>query len=293
MTNSKRTLFPIASKRTARRLSVFCIICVIASVTTEAVAQQFWVYTRVTRPVKADNKPADEVVARSLTLFHAGQVYDWIPSVGEITRLEPSHKRFSIISAKNMIATHVSFEEINRLIASAREETGNYANRLIDRGGRNAKSVAEPLLFQLNPKFKQSYSTESHELKLLSERFSYVVDCRESENPESLEAYLMYADWAARLNYALHPQTFFPEPRLELNRSLRKLKRIPAKVQLRVEFDRPIRLQADHQFGWKLRSDDRQRINHWETLFRNENLEWMSFRDYQKAMLTKTKQAKK
>jgi hypothetical protein len=280
-------------QKNTQRLIVVVVAILIGSFARDVSAQQFWVYTRVTRPIKVDDKPSEEVVARSLTLFHAGRVYDWIPSVGEVTVLEPAHKRFVILSSKNMIATRVSFEEINRLIASARDETGNYADRLLDRGGKNARAIAEPLKFQLNPTFKETFSKESRELRLMSPRFAYVVDCREPEIPESLETYLSYTDWAARLNYVLHPQTLFPEPRLRLNQSLRKIKRIPSKVQLRVEFDRPLRLQAEHQFGWKLRTTDRQRINHWEVLLKNEKLEWMNFREYQENILSSSKQAKK
>jgi hypothetical protein len=272
-----------------RTLSLLLVALFVSGTASDALAQQFWVYTRVTRPVKQNNKPAEAVVARSLTLFHAGRVYDWIPSVGELVVLEPSHKRFVILSSKKMIATKVSYEEINRLIASARDETGNYADRLLERGGKNAKAIAEPLKFQLNPKFKETYDPDSRELKLASPRFSYVVDCREAEIPESVTLYLAYADWAARLNYVLHPQTLFPEPRLRLNESLRRLERIPATVQLQVEFDRPLRLKAEHQFGWKLRSKDRQRINHWENLLKNEKLAWMTFRRYQETILRTSK----
>ena len=284
MTNSK-TQFP-------RRVTLLVLAAMAALAGNDANAQQFWVYTRVSRPIVEADKPVDEVVARSLTLFHAGRVYDWIPTVGEVTVFEPAHKRFVILSSKNMIATRVSFDEIERLISSARDETSNYVDRLLERGGNDAKTLVEPLEFQLAPAFKESFSTESQELKLMSPRFAYVVDCREPEVPEGLDAYLTYADWAARLNYVLHPQSFNPEPRLQLNESLRKIKRIPSKVQLRVEFDKPLRLQAEHQFGWKLRSTDRERIGHWETLFKGDKLEWVTFRDYQKAMLTNTAQAK-
>lgn len=259
-----------------------------------AVAQQFSVYTRVERVPPDDNagsKP--ELMARSLSLFYASKVYDWIQQVGEVTIFEPTHNRFIILNTRKMLVTVVSFDEILRLLDAAHDETKSYALRLRERSSRDAAQFAEPLLFQLAPKFQANFEPTDHKLYLTSPRFSYFVDCQDPDISESAEAYLNYADWAARLNHVLHPQSLYPEPRLQLNQALRAHHQIPIKVQLRVNFDKPLHLQAEHRFGWELTNDNRQWIHHWEQLLKSDQLKEVSFREYQQAILMGPTQARK
>lgn len=272
-------------------LSLAAIVFVSANRLAEA--QQLRVYTVVERLEGEASEMKSEVIARSLTLFHARKVYDWIPSVGEVTIYEPSYERFILFDSNRMLVTTASFEEIQRLLDSARDETRNFAMRLKERSDREAQTIAGPLLFQLAPKFDETFEPTSHKLTLTSPRFSYVVECGQPPIPETLTAYLDYTDWAARLNHVLHPHSLYPEPRLKLNQALRTHEQLPMKVALRVAFDRALHLQATHRFDWDLSSDDRQRINHWETLLKSPNIKEVSFRDYQRAVVLGGAQAKK
>lgn len=256
-------------------------------------AQQFRVYTKVSRIGIDVPEDKPEVIARSLTLFHAGKVYDYVPAAGEVTVFEPAHERFIVFSSFQMLATTVTFEEIKRLLDSARDETRNYAQRMKERSDRESQSVVEPLLFQLAPKFVESYDDASHQLRLTSPRFAYAVECSDPEIPEALNAYLGYTDWAARLNHVLHPHSLYPEPRLRLNQALRAHQHIPSKVELQVAFDRPLHLQAEHRFDWTLNADDRQNINHWESLLKKSDMKEVSFREYQRAVILGSAQAKR
>jgi hypothetical protein len=259
-----------------------------------AQAQQFKVYTRVTRPSVDPQEAAEEVLSRSLTLFHAGRVYDLIPSVREVTVFDEAHKRFIVFSADRKIGTRVPFDEVTRMLSTARDETSNWTKRLLESGDPKSIRIAEPLKFQLTPEFEESINLQTKTLSLRSPRFSYNVDLQQIDSPEILKVYLDYTDWAARLNYVLYPNTLYPSPRLLLNDVLRKHKRLPSRVQLRIDFDQPLQLQAEHKFSWKLESLDRKQLNHWQRLIDGAEMEWVSFREYHRRVIVqKNVQARK
>lgn len=265
----------------------------LVSAAPEAAAQQFRVYTEVKVP-KRDAGPKDvpaDVVARSVTIFHAGRTFDWLQTAGEVTIFERAHKRFVIFNGRKLIATTVDFDEINRLLAAARDETRNHANRLSTRSDREARSIATALHFQLEPEFAHSFQQPNQMLKLDSPKLSYNVKCGEARIPEAVASYLEYADWTARLNHVMHPRSLYPAARLRLNDRLREHKVLPVEVQLRVDFDQPLVLQADHRFSWELETLDREQIRHWDNMQENGSLDWLSFREYQRAILQGVAQA--
>lgn len=257
-------------------------------------AQQFSVTTKVVQPLPdaAPGEPQEEVVATSMTLFHAGKVFDWLPAVGEVTVFEPAHERFILFNGKKRVATTVTFEQIQQLLDAARDETANYVSRLEARNERDARTVVGPLKFQLKPDFTEEFVSSSKHLKLNSPHYSYQVDCGKAQVSEATEEYLEFADWAARLNYVLHPRSQFPSPRLELNRSLRRRQMIPLRVKVNVAFDRPWVLEARHRFVWGFQSQERQHIQHWESQLHNPDIEWVAFRKYQQTVLQAVAQTK-
>lgn len=269
------------------------LLAVSAGLSSVASAQQFRVYTEVSVPPQnpEPGKMQGEVVARSLTIFHAGRVFDWLKTAGEVTIFEPAHKRFVIFNGRKMIKTTIDFKEIDRMLASARDETSNHAERLLSRNDRDAQTIATSLQFQLNPKFKHSFAQNSLILDLDSPKLEYHVNCGTTPIPEAVEAYMEYADWTAKLNHVMHPRSLYPAPRMKLNERLRQHKVLPVKVQLRVDFDQPLHLQADHRFAWQLEKIDKQSIQHWENKVSDPSLQSLKFRDYQKAILNQGMQA--
>lgn len=257
-------------------------LCLFAGV---AQAQQFRVYTSVKRPALSASEK-EETLARSVTLFHAGRVFDWMPSAGEVTIFEPAHERFIIFNGDRRIAASVTFNEIERLLDTARVETFQSIEQLADGQSFRKADIAEPLRFQLDPHFTEKFSATDHILTLSSPKFTYRVQCARPETPEVVDQYLNYTDWLARLNYVLSPG-IYPAPRLELNKCLRSRKVVPLRVELSISFDKPHRLEAEHQFGWELQGQDRDNIAHWESLLRDSHLEWLPFRDYQQSVLGK------
>jgi hypothetical protein len=101
------------------RLSIALLI--VANSFATSFAQQFSVTTKVVQPLPnaAPGEPQEEVVATSITLFHAGKVFDWLPAVGEVTVFEPIHQRFILFNGKRRVATTVTFEQIQQLPQAA------------------------------------------------------------------------------------------------------------------------------------------------------------------------------
>ena len=273
--------------------TVGLILVIAVGLNSAAFAQQFRVYTEVSIPPQnpQPGKTQGEVVARSLTIFHAGRVFDWLKTAGEVTIFEPAHERFVIFNGRKLIRTTIDFKEIDRMLASARDETSNHAERLLARNDRDAQTIATSLQFQLNPIFKHSFEQKTLLLDLNSPKLEYHVNCGTTPIPEAVNAYMNYADWTAKLNHVMHPRSLYPAPRMKLNESLRQHKVLPVKVQLRVDFDQPIVLQADHRFAWQLEKIDRESIQHWESKVNDPSLESLTFRDYQKAILNQEVQA--
>ncbi len=276
------------------RIRLSLALLVVAVSFSTSLAQQFSVTTKVVQPLPnaAPGEPQEEVVATSITLFHAGKVFDWLPAVGEVTVFEPAHQRFILFNGKRRVATTVTFEQIQQLLDSARDETASYVKRLEARNEPDSRTVVGPLKFQLSPDFNEEFVAASSHLKLDSPHYSYQVSCGHAQIDEATEEYLDFADWTARLNYVLHPRSQFPSPRLELNRSLRRRQLIPLNVKVNVAFDRPWILEAQHRFAWGFQSQERQFIQHWESQLHNPDIKWVSFRDYQQTVLNAVAQSK-
>lgn len=273
-----------------RWLTVFWLAVALLSIwPPTAVAQEFRIYTRVHKEQSAgravgSGREQSVVVARTLTLFHAGKTYDYINSVGEVIIFEPAHERFTILNTSRAMATRVKFSELTDMLGVAREEFRRYLARPQADGGPTPE-VAAALRFQLAPEFETEYDESQRVVRLSSPFVRYIVSCSPPKTPEAVETYFRYADWMCRLNYVLHPQSQFPPPRLALNGALRSRDLMPVEVRLTVEGETPARLRAEHQFHWQLDSTDRSLIHHWEMVLKDPATRRVSFSEYQRAML--------
>lgn len=245
-------------------------------------AQEFRVYTRVydVSAGKATSKP----LARSLSLFHAGSVYDYIQAAGEVTIFNPVRRRFTILSTSRGVVTSVQFDELKHMLKTARGITRQRLAELQQQAAPRSRTLFSQLQFQLRPRFVKSYDSETKQLRLASQFVSYTAKCADVD-PSRAGVYLRYADWAARLNYVLRPRVLLPECRLALNDGLRRRNVIPVAVELRTGFAPRLHLRADHQIRWQLDRNDKSLIFEWKSLLKGDRLRRVPFREYQKTML--------
>jgi hypothetical protein len=249
-------------------------------------AQDFRIYTCVQRLSSANNAQTSEVVARSLTLFHAGKSYDYMDDVGELIVFEPALERFTILHGKLMKVTTVEFAQLKQFLRVAETETQKCLTEMTRINEAKATIERDFLLIQLKPDFDEQWDSNKQELVLKSAPLTYKVKCAEKVQPEFVKAYLSYADWMAQLNSILHPQTLMPGPRIALNAALRKQQKIPVSVELESDVQLGIHLKADHNIRWELDTIDRSRITDWERLILNPQVETISFHNYQRLWMT-------
>lgn len=267
-------------------LSGLLTLVLLISAKPAVLAQEFRITTRVYNESSETGSGRAPVISRSLSLFHAGKVYDYIDTVDEIIIFEPAHHRFTILNTRRAMAAHVHFDEVKRLLKLRRSETQNYLSQLDTTGNPVAERVSSSLLFQMDPQFEEKFDAERNQLLLDGGLLRYRVECADHDSAEVVQAYLAYADWIARLNSVLHPQSLSPESRLALNASLRKLGKVPTEVELHAAFESDLHLRARHKFGWHLDRLDRSLIHKWETLLKDDALLWTTFPDYQLKLLT-------
>jgi len=77
-----------------------------------------------------------------------------------------------------------------------------------------------------------------------------------------------------------------PEPRLAVNAALRQRKRIPLSVVRKLQAEGETDLKSEHQFSWEFTAIDRQQMTLWESRISSKDAVWVSFRDYQKKLVT-------
>ena len=253
----------------------------------DAAAQDFRIYTRVYDAGSAQNvRPA--VIGNSLSLFHAGKVYDHVESESEseVIIFEPAHQRFTILSTSRSLATTVHFDEIKRKLKLARNYTAEHLDSLLAQEPPAATEAVEKVRFPIEPEFKTAAFDEAGKsLTCESKYLTYKVVCADVKDPKTAEVYLHYADWMARLNYVLHPHALYPEPRLKLNEVLRAHGKLPVEVELKSSIGLPIHLRAEHQIHWKLDATDRSLIHEWESLLKSSNTRQVTFQEYQRSLL--------
>lgn len=272
-----------AVRRTAL---VVCAAAILVSAATTS-AQEFRVFTKVYDTASPEGPTVP--VSTSTTMFHAGRVYDYVSPAGELVVLDLANRKVTLFDTKRRVSTTVDFDEIVHLLKRSREETLEYLDELeLEPGGKESTAL---LRFHLDPTFEESYDAEKQRLTLSSDHLVYRATCTELDEPEHLDAYLRYADWAARLNHVVHPHSPFPAARLRLDDALRERGRLPVQVELerRAAGEAPRTLKAVHLIHWNLNPTDRRKIHYWSTLLRDEkSTRNVGFREYQEAVLTAT-----
>ena len=227
-----------------------------------------------------------KMVSSSLSLCHNGRVYDYVDAADEVVIFDPVERRFTILNKSRGLSTSLTFDEIRHKMNSLEPRTTKYIQELRAAGTTSSARAADAIDFQLHPVFEQSFDPMKETLVLTSSTLTYRVETRKWDEADQVERYLAYADWTARLNFILHPNSLLPEPRIALNEALRKLKdRMPISVELDLRPNDTLHLRAAHQLTSNLSADDHQRIENWESDLQSKDIETVAFLRYQQAVL--------
>jgi hypothetical protein len=253
---------------------------VLATLVGPAAAQELKVYTRTTNLAAPDVPPA-----RSLTLFHAGKVYDYVEAAREIIVYDPAHRRFFIVEESLGEYAEVSFDEVRRFLGLAEEKAKELTADLVRQPNPAVSDAVDFLQVQIRPQFAARFDEPAKRLRLQAPKFLYEVTCTPAPQPVVLQAYLKYADAIAELNAVLHPHSLLPAPRWQLNSELRGRNQLPLTVRRRLEFGQVSDLKSEHEWTWALGPSERQKISHWESLLSSQVLRPVSFKQLQQDVL--------
>ncbi|HET6422822.1 MAG TPA: hypothetical protein VFG20_04010 [Planctomycetaceae bacterium] len=264
---------------------IVLVWCLCSTATSVAIGQELRVFTRTVdlSGLSPDQYAKAPIIARSITLFHAGKVYDYIDSAREVTIFEPVHRRFTILHEASGAVTSVSQDEVRRFLEMAEDE----GLQRIASGTRNgAGSKLDFLRFQLRPEFKIHVDEPASRVRMEHTLMQYEAECAAPPPGMMAKAYFDYADAIVQLNAVLHPQSIWPAPRLQLNDELRQREWLPRSVRRQINGPAPSDLRAEHEWEWKLNDHSRQMLAKWDRELREGSVRKLEFRQFQQEILT-------
>ncbi|NDC63395.1 MAG: hypothetical protein EBZ59_05275 [Planctomycetia bacterium] len=205
-----------------------------------------------------------EPVARSLTLFCNGVVWDFLESsdcdapaggaqaADEIVLHDPVRERVVVIDPGRNLKTQVASLRLERLGVSLASWARTSEDRLIRWAG--------------GPDFGDGFQEQDGRMELVGPRVRYEVEFAAAPSPEAAESYRRFADTAILLKALLHPGGIPPFPRLAINRRVCSAGGIPTLVTLEIDpkmamlAGRPDRLRSVHRIHPRLLAGDFDRI---------------------------------
>jgi len=246
---------------------VCALLALLLALAGKVNAQDFSVTTRIYDVRAADKAPIP--VGQSVTLFHAGKVYDCLDSGNRLTVFEPSQERFVIIDSSRRVAAELPLNALENILY---QEEKRLEEELTKRKADKDRWDVQLADFQLHPQFQSRFDPAKKVLELSSRVMSYQVKWDKSSPAELGAAYIDYADWAARLNYIIIPHEAFPAPRLQVNEALRGQQLLPVEVRWKLNRPDGTHLRAEHLYNWKLDHPDRKKIMEWEKLLHDPGI---------------------
>ncbi len=245
-------------------------------------AQEFRVVTTIHNMTEGQSRGRREL-GRNLTIFHAGEAYDVVDEVNEITIYQPARRQFTIFNIRRMLATTISFERIHEIQTHMDRQTQDWILYLLNKGDDRSLQEARTLQFQLAPEFEEQFDEKQKVLTMKSDEYSYTVqsDAVAAKKPRLVSGYIEYTNWMAQLNPLMHPEAMFPGPRLKVNKVLQSRGLLPVKVSRIRNIAGQPHLQARHEFKWKLTRRDQRSIRAWKQHLQSDEMKWVEFADFQ------------
>jgi len=255
-----------------------------------ATAQDYRIYTSISihDSSMGEDQPA-EVIGRSLTIWHAGKVYDYMDGVGEVVVHDPLQERFTILNGTYHLGCTVDSSELRHYLKVARSKVKEIMTEAAESGDAESERTIAKMAFLLDPEFTFQLDEGNRRLLCDSPQMSYDVQCMEAPNADVAENYRAYADRAAQLNFVLHEQSLMPQARMLVNAAIAEKGWIPTRVQLSLKDTKDTKLTAEHKIQWELGSTDRTRLLEWRRLQNDSETKFVSFQEYQRSFMAAVK----
>lgn len=265
---------------------VLALLGCLLAVPSVSSAQDYRIYTSVS--LRDSSTPADQpadVIGRSLTIWHAGKVYDYMDGVGEVVIHDPLQTRFTILNGTHNLGCTVDFSELRHYLKTARAKVKEIMTEEAEKGDSNSERTIARMAFLLAPEFTIQFDEKNHRVVCDSPQMCYEVQCMEAPNADVAENFRNYADRAAQLNFVLHEQSLMPEARMQVNTAVAEKGWIPTRVQLSLKDSQDTKLIAEHKIQWELGSADRTRLLEWRRLQNDSETKFVSFQEYQRSFM--------
>ncbi|MEM8945919.1 MAG: hypothetical protein AAGD11_12145 [Planctomycetota bacterium] len=231
-----------ALRKSLPAFAVVCFCLTTALPTVDLAAGELRIETDVYSGDDSDS------LSHTVTLFDAGTVYDFADKQQQVAvfRLPTASRegQFILLDLAAKRRTEVSTEKIETLMS----KLSKWAMEQED----------EMLKFSAKPDFDETYESESGQLLLDSEQWTYTVATVPAEDDGTLKDYRKFVDWYTRLNVMMHGAPP-PGPRLALNAALEKHGVVPVEIRRKIEAE-DTSLRATHLFSWRLSREDRAQV---------------------------------
>lgn len=192
----------------------------------------------------------EEPIARNLTLFSNGAVYDFRQAEPpEISVYVPQRGHFILLDVGRRVQTRIPMDVLVKFTSAMQvvANVGSPVNR-----------------FAAYPKFAVRASRSKNEIVMDSPVMTYRVQGTKADTAETVRLYRQFADGYAHLN-ATVPGSRPPFARLALNEKLAEQQLIPIEVEFTLRTNRSgaaqtITSRSQHEIAWGLRETDQEQI---------------------------------
>src|SRR5580704_13155007 len=101
---------------------------------------------------------------RSLMLFHAGKIYDYIEPAQEVTVFEPAHRRFTVLNLRRQLRSELTQDEIRQYLGLAEDEAQRQLTIVNAQIPPATRKALDLLQFQLKPDFTTVFDPAKSQL---------------------------------------------------------------------------------------------------------------------------------
>jgi len=236
-------------------LSLFRACSVVSAIVVSAIITSGTAILAEAAEFRVDNRVfvagQQEPVSQSMTICHAGVVYDFIRRPAELMVYDPRSQMLTLVDPQRQVRTSLSKADLTGFCQQLK---------------RWAESQNDPATrFSANPQFEIQFDETRREISAKSTWVSYLVVGRPAQDAEVLRQYHEFVDCSAQINALLNPGSRLPFPRLALNQHLARRSLLPERVELTIITTRggsqkQTTLLSEHQWKETLAEADLARI---------------------------------